>query len=226
MKHAFKFILFLLLWKIDPATAQEYRRTAFSFNVTRAIINEVNMGFERFISLRKSIEFDGGIIFSNSFMQTIAESYTTDPLFYEHGFAARFHYKFWREKENSKWRSYLGPGLIYKHVYYNDIPVTINKTDSHGRPYTESLLQDRSRDKGGVDFLWGSVYEASKTFAFEIYYGAGVTVSSVERIDHSRYLTFQRASDQALNQSMPTYIDHSVYFRPVLEAGFKLIIRL
>lgn len=231
IKAVYFFILSIILLAFNPESliGQESTgssKTAISFNITRMLVNEINIGFERVTSKRKSFEFDGGIIYPNTFFQDAAETFTDDPYFYEEGYAGRFHLKYWRDRENSKWRNYIAPGISYKHVYYNDYPLSIDKTDSQGKPYTETLLQDRVRDKFGVDIIWGNVYEASNSFAFEIYYGAGATISSVKRTDHDRYATYERSSDQAKNSSIPTYIDYSLYFRPVLLLGFKLVIRL
>ena len=203
-----------------------YRRTAVSFNITRLMVNEANMGFERFITNRRSFDFEFGVMYANEFWQEAAKSYTTDPLFHEHGFAARFHYKFFRTKDNSKWRNFMGPGISYKHLYYNDYDMAIDKKDEAGRAYVLTLKQDRERDKFGIDFIWGNAYEASRTFAFEFYYGAGLSITSVKRSDHDRYVTYVDEYDQSRNTALPNYIDHSVYLRPVIQLGMKLVIRL
>lgn len=227
--RSFLFIIILLSARSVTVSAQDsppYKKMALTFNITRMIVNEINMGVEIFITQKKSIEFDGGVVYANEFMQNAAESFTNDAIFSEHGYAARFHYKFWQRKEGSKWRIYVAPGVVYKHLYYTDLPVTISKTDNQGKPYTETLKQDRTRDKGGLEFLWGNVFEANKFLALEIYYGAGISVTAAERTDYDRYATYERESDQYKNQTLPTYIDNTVYFRPVLNAGFKLVMRL
>jgi hypothetical protein len=214
---------------IETNAQSMYRRTAFTFNLTRLMVNEVNFGFEQFVSQRRSIEFDGGVVFANEFLQDAADNLTVDPIFYEHGYAVRFHYKIWHTKENSKWRNYIAPGLNFKHVYYNDYAVIIEKVDESYRPaesYTETLLQDRERDKFGVDFIWGNVYEASRTFAFEIYYGAGLTVSSVRRLDHDHHIVYDNPAIDYKNKTIPNSVDHSVYLRPIPMLGFKLVVRL
>src|SRR3954471_11161771 len=129
----------IILLSISTGFAQEtlpYKKTAFSFNITSALINEYNFGIEQFVSVRKSIAVDFGIIYANEAMQNFAESFTNDPLFYEEGFAVRAQMKIWRTKENSKWRYNLAPGLLYKHTSYTDFPITVTgKTDSGGRTY-------------------------------------------------------------------------------------------
>jgi hypothetical protein len=228
-RPAFPILVLILLSCMELNAQLPYRRSAFTFDVTRLMINEVNMGFEQFISQRKSIEFEGGIVYANEFLQDAAESYTVDPIFYEHGFAIRFHYKFWHTKEDSKWRNFLAPGFNFKHVYYNDYFVSLEKTDESMHPaktYTESFYQDRERDKFGIDFIWGNVYEASRTIAFEIYYGAGLTVSSVRRTDHDHNIKYHDPALDNKNKTMPNSVDHSVYLRPIPLIGFKLVFRL
>ncbi len=224
----FLFILLSLLIHAVSVKAQDelpYKKMAFSFNLTRLVVNEVNMGIEFFVSQKRSIEFDGGIVYANEFMQEATKNLTTDPLFSEHGYAARFHYKFWQKKEGTKWRMYIAPGLTYKYLYYKDVEI-LNEKGEGSDSYNLTAKQDRTRNKAGLEFLWGNVYEANRTFAFEIYYGAGVSVTSTERTDYDRYITYDDPGMAYKNQTLPTYIDNTVYFRPILLAGFKLVIRL
>jgi hypothetical protein len=223
-------ILFLLSVTSVAQESLPYRKNAITINITRLLVNEYNFGIERFFSQRRSMEIDVGIIHPSEYWQDVAADFTEDPLFYEEGYALRVHIKTWKKTENSKWRNYSGPGITYKHTFYEDYPMTVTKTNPSVKPghgqYVETMSQDRVRDKFGLEYIWGNVFEASRTFAFEIYYGAGLTVASVKRTDHDRFATYQDSNEQWRNQALPTFIDYSVYFRPILQAGFKMVIRL
>jgi hypothetical protein len=99
-------IFFVLIF--FPATiivnAQEpsaYRKNAISFNLTKAMVNELNMGFEHFLSIRRSIEFDGGLIYVNEFLKDQADDWQNAAFLSEHGYAARFHYKIYKRKKKT-----------------------------------------------------------------------------------------------------------------------------
>jgi hypothetical protein len=114
--------------------------------------------------------------------------------------------------------------------------------------YSENFLQKRNRLEFGVEFLWGKVYEMSQTFAFEFYFGAGVNFTIATRTDHARYATYHSKvynnivpntdtpdpkdyypvtdDNQRRNQSVPDFIDKSLYARPAVVAGIKLRIRM
>jgi hypothetical protein len=231
IRHKYLTFFILILFSILSleGKSQEsvpYRKTAISFNLTRLAVNELNISFERFLSQRRSIEFYGGLVYSNSGLQDAIDSWTKDPLFLEHGFDARFYYKVWVRKENSKWRNYVAPGLLYKHLYYKELTIQSEIKYDHARPYVIDFKQDRTRDKFGIELLWGKVYEASRTFAFEFYYGGGVVATSVERRDYSRFVRYINAADQSMNQNYPQFIDESFYVRPVISLGMKLTLRM
>jgi hypothetical protein len=224
-------VLFFIPGKKSVGQEAEFGRVAFSFNLTRLAVSEVNMSFEYFITSRRSIEFNGGLIYTNDFLAEQSADWVNSFAFSEHGFAGRFHYKIFRRPEvNSKWRDYIAPGLIFKSLYYNDIPiiseVKIDPFDNDTSfKYTESFLQKRERTKIGIEFLWGKVYEASRTFAFEFYYGAGIVVTMSTRTDHDRYATYVSSLGQYRNKSVPDFIDKATYVRPTIQLGIKLRIR-
>jgi hypothetical protein len=203
--------------------APAIKSNAISFDLTRLMVNEVNMSIEHFLSARKSLELTGGLIYANEYWQTMFSTWENAVVFYEHGYAFRFHYKVFRRTDSkSDWKDYMSPGIIYKHLYYNDVPIQNEKTDDSSKTYTENLLQDRVRDKIGVEFIWGKVYEASRTFAFEFYYGAGINATWATRTDHDRYRTYTSSKDAWKSGPYPDYVDKSFYIRPTVLVGIKL----
>jgi hypothetical protein len=213
----------LLLKGIDPAMAQEstYGKNAVSFNLTRMATSEINMGIEHFLDSRKSIEIIGSLVYVHDNLAEAAKKYSDTPLFSEHGYAGRAYYKVYkRPDDKSKWRDYIATGLIYKHLYYNEQWFENEKTDDDGTVYHERIYQSRVRDRLGVEFLWGKVYEMNRTFAFEFYYGAGLVVTSVSRTDY-----LKQPDDREPEIIVLNITDESVYFRPSIQLGIKFRIR-
>ena len=235
------------------------------------VTSEFNMSLERFFSSRRSIEFNVGLIYKNEFLAGQIDDWTNaDALFEEEGYAVRIHYKiFSRQEKVSKWKSYIAPGVSFKSLTYNGKPQfvgpkpdylyndsimgTITKGQGTGNDtviydksftvyYDENYLQDRDRFQMGVQFLWGKVYEASRTLAFEFYFGAGITANMVTRRDYNRFATYHSKTytydrpspeddivveddNQRRNQSIPNFTQESFYLRPNVQAGIKLRIR-
>ena len=192
------FLLFILLFSWKPNFSQEakpYRKNAFSFNLTGCLANELNMSYERYISRRKCIQIDGGIIFVNDFLVDQTESWNNPLVFTEHGYAARIHYKIFSSSENEtkKWSDYISPGLIFKHLYYNEHLFTNELNDTSGN-YFEYIYQSRIRTKVGIEFLWGKVYELNRIFSFDLFYGGGIVANYVERTVLKR-ITDSRKND-------------------------------
>lgn len=224
------FLLFFLAIATKNSYAQEeenyYRKNAISFNVTRSAVSELNMSIEHFLTPRKSIEFNGGLIYVNSFLEDQFNNWANATTFSEHGFAGRFHIKtFKRYESNTKWRNYTAPGLAYKQVYYNDMPVVSKepKLDYFRHQYNESFLRKENRRIIGLEFLWGSVYEASGTFGFEFYYGAGINVTMSETTDHDRHIVYLNPTYP--ETTLPDFVRDKTYARPYLMLGFKLRLR-
>ena len=229
MKNRFSYIRFVIVLAILQfsaaaiARAQEntgYGKTAISFNLTRMATSEYNISLERFLSSRRSIEFNFGLIYKNEFLSNQVNDWTNaDALFAEEGFAARIHYKiFKRQETDSKWKDYIAIGIVYKNLHYTDLPGSadfkpdflfndsiIGRVHSNdGLPdrdtsyytpidtvfYAEKFLQKRDREQYGIQFLWGKVYEINRTFAFEFYFGAGLDATIATRTDYSRYATY------------------------------------
>ena len=219
--------LFLFLEAATIVNAQEtavYGKNAFSINLTRLAISEVNLSYEHFLNSRRSIEFDGGLVYTNNFLNDQIKDWSKSTLFSEHGFTGRFHYKiFKRSEEKTRWQEYISPGIVYKNIYYNDKDLTsIEKLDYFNLRYKETYLQKRSRSIFGVEFLWGKVFEPGRTLTFDFYYGAGINATLSERTDHNRYAYYVSQSNQSKNQPIPDFVDNSFYMRPYILIGLKL----
>ena len=222
----FAVILFVLSLVNLPANAQEtpeYRKSAFSINLTRCAVNELNLSYERRLSVRRAIEFNAGYIYINDPIQEFAKTWVNTQYFYERGFAARVHYKIFKKPEDdkTKWRDYIAPGLAYKYLYYNNQWFEIEKTDDVGKLYHERIYQHRIRSKISMEFLWGKVYEMNQTFAFEFYYGAGLTGTISDR-----YVIAYQPDDRKARIDPVEAHDKSFYVRPSLLIGAKLRISL
>ena len=219
--------LFLFLEAATIVNAQEtavYGKNAFSINLTRLAISEVNLSYEHFLNSRRSIEFDGGLVYTNNFLNDQIKDWSKSTLFSEHGFAGRFHYKiFKRLEEKTRWREYISPGIVYKNLYYNDKElISFEKLDYFNLRYKETYLQKRSRSIFGVEFLWGKVFEPGRTLTFDFYYGAGINATISKRTDYNRYANYVNPSNQSKNQSIPDFEDKSFYMRPYILIGLKL----
>jgi hypothetical protein len=216
------FLLILILAGFKPVLAQdapEYRKNAFSFNLTRYAVNELNLSFEHRYSLRRGIEFNAGLIYVNDQLQELTKDWVNTQYFYERGFAARIHYKIFKRKESDEtsWRDYIAPGISYKYLYYNNQEFT---GDNGGK--TEIVYQHRFRNKISLEFLFGKVYEMNNTFALEFYYGAGITGTLSDR-----YVVYRIPDTKKMDQVLEVN-DHSktFYVRPMVMAGIKLRISL
>lgn len=219
--------LFLFLEAATIVNAQEtavYGKNAFSINLTRLAVSEINLSYEHFLNSRRSIEFDGGLVYTNDFLNDQIKDWSKSTLFSEHGYTGRFHYKiFKRSEEKSRWQEYISPGIVYKNLYYNDKDLTsIEKLDYFNLRYKETYLQKRSRSIFGVEFLWGKVFEPGRTLTFDFYYGAGINATISKRTDYNRYANYVNPSNQSRNQSIPDFEDKSFYMRPYILIGLKL----
>ena len=221
-QYIFLFFIFLLGWKSSYSQgANLSAKNSFSFNLTGCFINEINLGFERRISNRKSLEIDGGIIFVNNFLVDQTKNWNNSLAFSEHGYAARVHYKIFAATEagTKKWRDYISPGLLFKHLYYNELLLTNEFKDYHGT-FFEYINQSRIRTKLGLEFLWGKVYEVNRTCSFDFFYGGGVVANFVEK------KIIQRIPDSRKNEIVDVNkIYNSIYFRPYATLGLKFSIR-
>ncbi len=197
----------------------EYRKNAISINITRCAVNELNLTFEKRLSIRRALEFDAGYIYINDPIQSFAKTWVNTQYFYERGFAARIHYKIFKKPEDdkTKWRDYISPGIAYKYLYYNNQWFESEQTDGSGKTYNERLFQHRFRSKMSFEFIWGKVYEMNQTFAFEFFYGAGLTGTISDR-----YVIYNQPDDR--NPKIITVEDNdkSFYVRPSLLVGAKL----
>ena len=218
LKSRFCIILLILSLIFNFADAQEspvYRKNAFSFNLTRYAINELNLTYERRLSVRRAIEFNAGLIYINDPIQESAKTWVNTQYFYERGFAARFYYKIFKRPEDDKtnWRDYISPGISYKYLYYNNQWFE-SEADGHGK---ERYFQHRFRSKISLEFIWGKVYEMNKTFAFEFFYGAGLTGTLSDR-----YVIYYQPDDRKTEIKTVNDHDKRFYVRPALLLGAKL----
>lgn len=218
----FCFILFVFSLVSHFAVAQEtpnYRKNAISINATRCATNEISLSYEHRFSVRRAIEFNAGLVYVNDGLQNFAKDWANTQYFYEHGFAARVHYKIFKKPEDdkTKWRDYIAPGIAYKYLYYNKQWFENEKIDEKGQTYHERIYQHRFRDKMSLEFIWGKVYELDQTWAFEFYYGAGLTGTISDR-----YVIAKQPDDREQTIITVEEYDHSFYVRPSLLVGAKL----
>jgi hypothetical protein len=238
-RRIFPFLVLIFITLQATSIAQEtptYRKNSFNVNVTRFITCEMNFSYERFISIRKSLEFTGGIIYVNSFIEAQAEDWNLSPVFSETGYAARFHYKIYRRQDEvTRWRDYISPGLIFKKLEYDLLYITTEikpdyvEEENYTYNYTENFIRSRERYKFGVEFLWGKVYDASRVFALEFYYGAGIVFTEFTRIDYSRVAVYLPVTPPRVtpgNKLIPDYKIKKSYVRPVIQLGFKLRLKV
>jgi hypothetical protein len=215
-KHIPAFLLIVATWQAS-AYAQEspaYRKNMISFDLVKDAINELNFNYEHRGSIKNGIEFSVGLIYVNKILEDFSKSWTNSNYFSEHGFSARVHYKIYkRGADGSKWRDYIAPGISYKYLYYYYQWFENEKSDGT----FERIFQTRYRNKFGIDFNWGKVYEMNSTFAFEFYYGAGITVTTVNRTD-----LLVQPDDRKDAIYYANFNQKSLYFRPSIMGGIKL----
>jgi len=234
-------ILFILPVKIvDAQESAVYGKHAFSINLTRSSVNELNVGYEYWLNFRKSIEINWGLVYVNSFFEKRVSDWKNATLFSEHGYAGRLYYKIYkRPVENSKWRDYMAFGVSYKYLYFNDYFIddgdikydsSLYKTnpvlyEDSVFSYSEQFLRDSKRHKIGVEFIWGKVYEASRTIAFEFYFGAGINANIASHTDHSRNPIYVNPEHQWIAKPIPDFKYEQFYMRPVALLGIKFRLR-
>lgn len=213
-------LLFLVNFQAFSQEVPEYKKNALTVDLTLSATNEINLGYERFFSDRRSLEVSLGLVYVNDYLEDFSKEWTNSHYFSEHGFSARVAYKLYkRPVEESKWRDYIAPAIVYKYLYFNNQWFENELTDEKtGVKYTECLYQHRFRDKFGFEFLWGKIYEFNKTTSLEMFYGVGLRGTVSLRSDKLK---------QDICDSTEIYVpnygdDHSFYLRPVLRAGVKL----
>jgi len=196
-----------------------------SLNVGQYFVNEINLGYEHFLSEKKSIEVNGGIIYRNEFWLNVASDWINSQYFREHGFAARVYYKIYKkisEKNNNK--SFYSFGLNYQYLYFNNEWIETGKliTLNYGGDnvvVNEEILMHRLRHRIGAQLLLGNVIPAGNNFALEIYYGLGVRGIYSNRFDVARGGT---VNGEKVIQKYLNYEDTHFYLRPTIHAGVKL----
>lgn len=219
MRFLFAILLFAgMLFAADLFAQQSeevaYKKNSINTNITLCITNEINFGIERFITPRRSIEINGGIVYVNEFLEEAAKAWTNSHYFSEEGFTIRMAYKMYKKRaEGSRWTDYISPVLIYKYLFYDEKWFE-NEVDNSD--YEECILQSRTRHKFGFEFLWGKVYELSPSTAFELYYGVGLRGTSVERTDIAK-----QDSCDVSPVYMVNWTDDNFYLRPSIHGGVK-----
>ncbi len=212
-------VLFWVQFQGFSQEAPEYKKNALAVDITLMATNEINLYYEHYFSARRSLEVSLGLVYVNDFLEDFSKDISNTHYFSEHGFSARVAYKLYRKPvEDSKWRDYIAPAIVYKYLYFNNQWFTNEVTDEvTGLKYDECLYQHRFRDKFGFEFLWGKVYEFNPTMALEMFYGVGLRGTVSLRSD----LLKQDICDST-DIYVPSYgDDHSFYLRPVLRAGVK-----
>jgi hypothetical protein len=190
-----------------------YRKNYIGINATQLVINEINIGYERFYSQRRSIEINGGLIYQNSFLIKNTSNWDNSLYFYERGFAVRVAQKFYKkQKENSSWKEYFAAVLSYEYLYIPNSWFETTIHDSAGYIYLH-----RFRSRIGGEFLLGWMRDLNKSFSVELYAGVGVRYIIATRTD--------LAQSYIQDDPSPYYINIQTsqsYFRPSVHAGVKL----
>ncbi len=213
------FSFFFAHFVVFAQEVPEYKKNALNVDVTLAATNELNLGYEHFFSDRRSLEVSLGLVYVNEYLEDFSKEWTNSHYFSEHGFSARVAYKLYKRRvEDSKWRDYIAPALVYKYLYFNNQWFENElKDEKTGVKYNECLYQHRFRDKFGFEFLWGKVYEFNPTTSLEMFYGVGLRGTLSLRSD----LLKQDICDSTAIY-VPNYgDDQSFYLRPVLRVGVK-----
>ncbi|REJ80884.1 MAG: hypothetical protein DWQ44_04525 [Bacteroidetes bacterium] len=216
-------ILFLILMiSSGISLAQDEKKdpkNGISFDLTQMATNELNMSYTRYVSERKSLEFAAGLIYVNEILEELSKDWSTTRYFSEHGFSARIAYKMYKKPvDDSKWRDYIAPAIMYKYLYYNNQWLENEKTDSRtGTKFIECIYQHRFRSKYGLEFLWGKEYHFNRTFVLEMFYGIGLRGTSVLRADILKQDICDSTEIRRLD-----FEDTRFYVRPALRAGVKM----
>lgn len=217
LRYFLFFASFLLMHTSGAQEVPVYKKNALALDLTQYGTNELNLNFEHFFSVRRSIEFTAGMVYANNVLAEFGKSWTNSHYFEEHGFSARIAYKLYKPQiEDSKWRDYIAPGLIYKYLYYNNQWFENETSNSKGDKYTEAIYQHRFRHKFGLEFVWGKVYEMNKSLAFELYYGVGLRGTLSSRTDIQKQDTVGVSKIYDVN-----FTDDNFYVRPTLRGGVK-----
>ena len=197
-------------------------------NLGQYFINEINFGYEHFLSEKNSIELNAGLIYRNEFWLNLASDWVQSLYFREHGFAARAYYKTYKKTGEKNNKSFYSFGLNYQYLYFNNEWIDTDKpgkvtviepsgdTSYHYGP--EEILMHRLRHRIGFQLLLGNIIPAGKSFAFEVYYGLGIRGIFSSRFDVARRVT---EDGEFFSQDL-NYEDNSFYVRPTIHAGVKL----
>src|SRR5215212_4190623 len=116
------FLLFVLCFSAAYSQeAQAYRKNAIAFNFGRALVDELNISVEHFISFRKSIEVNFGLIYVNTPLKNIIKDWSTSTFLFERGYAGRIGLRIYKRQTdpNSNWKDYVCPVLSYRYLYYD-----------------------------------------------------------------------------------------------------------
>ncbi len=202
-------------------------------NPAQYFVNEINIGYEHYLSKNKSFEINGGYIYRNDFWLNLTDDWIQSQYFREHGFALRAYYKFYKkanEKNNN--RSFYSFGVNYQYLYFDDEwletgkPYTLDSTimTEPQHPYKkakvgeEQILMNRFRHRFGVQLLLGNLIPLGSNFFLEFYYGLGLRGIFSKRTDVARITTIDEIGYyQDLN-----FKDTDFYIRPTIHAGVKL----
>ncbi|MCC7232187.1 MAG: hypothetical protein IT242_04535 [Bacteroidia bacterium] len=216
----FKYLILLFsfpFW-VSAQEAPEYLKNSVSVDIAQTLINELNLSYEHYLSPRRSIELSGSLVFTNPVLEDMMDDWSNTHYFSEHGFVIRAAYKLYKRKlDDSKWREFIAPVIMYKNLYFNEQWFQNSQTnEATGEKYKECLYQSRKRSVVGIEFIWGKIYDMSKSTAFEFYYGLGLHATSAVRKDIKKQDVCDVTPVYDVN-----YTDNSFYFRPTLRGGIK-----
>jgi hypothetical protein len=226
---------------VSPAIAQTSAsgnseiKNAISTNVGQYFINEINFGYEHFISEKNSFEINAGYIYRNDFLLDLTDEWIQSQYFRERGFALRAYYKTYKksgDKNNNK--TFYSFGLNYQYLHFEDewletgkpfqLDSTINTVPQNyfnpkaHKSGPEQILMSRLRHRIGIQLLLGNVIPMGSNFFLEVYYGLGLRGIFSRRTDTARITTIDSVEYfQDLN-----YVDNQFYVRPTIHAGVKI----
>jgi len=217
---------FLPVFTLAQSNYNEPQRNALTFNLGQFLVNEINLGYEHFLSENQSMELNGGLIYRNDVLRKMAEDWNNSQYFYERGFAARLAYKIYHHAGSKGRKNYYSFGFNYQYLYFNNEWFETDK-EIKFRPEpgsaeitaNEEIYRHRFRNRFGLQITLGNVYPLGKTFAIELYYGLGVRGIFSKRFDVARGAT---VDDEQLILQTLNFEDQKFYVRPSIHAGIKL----
>ncbi len=203
------------------------QNNALTFNLGQYLVNEINLGYEHFLKEKRSVEFNGGLIYRNDALLKLAKDWSNSQYFYERGFTAKVAYKIYRKggEKNGK-KNYYAFGINYQYLYFNNEWFETDKEikfkpEPSGSEVVgkEEIYRHRFRNRVGLQITLGNIIPMGNTFGLELYYGLGLRGILSNRFDVARgaIVNDEHFTIQTLN-----FGDQKFYVRPSIHAGIKL----